>query len=530
MRTHDAAFISWIGDTDMIDFYRSLSRDLQGQFIALFPPDRNKSNFIAKARGEPDSLQSPIKLIFKKHGSSIGEVHLITNRLATFFENKDCFAQFLLESCPPFKGTIKIHDCESQLTRITDLSGVYTVTQGIVSGIKSSCTEIYCNISSGVGVTSAALIMLSSAYFEKPHILQTYRSSVVEDPLPESFSSLILRRSVKTEENLPSERIIGSSDAIKRVLRTAYKVSPFDYSVLLLGPSGTGKSTLAREIHNLSNRKTGRFEYVNCGSLSDELLESELYGHRKGSFTGATADRAGVFKTGDKGTVFLDEIADCSLEMQASLLRVLQPDDIDRPTIRRFRPIGADKDETSDVRVLAATNKDLRKLVHDGRFREDLYYRLATSIIIIPGLSNRKEDIPILAKSILAQINKTNRSVPGFTLKHLTPNALDALQKHDWIGNVRELQNVLQQAAILSDAETIDTADLHLQREPFEAAAPEPELFSLDAILTDLQRRYISAALQTTGGNKAKASRLLGMKTPQNLESRIKALNIRLGT
>ena len=530
MSKESNALISWIGDTDMIDYYHSLpSQELQMQFLRLFPNDRNKKNFAEKLKDPPEKYQSPIKVILQERGSKIDEIHLITNRLAIFFKNHNSFKNFIHNNCPTFKGKVIIHDCEDRLPRITELSGVYTITQEILSRIRDTCGELHCNISSGVGVTAAALIMLASAYFEKLHILQVYKASVNEDPLPEKFSSLILKRSVKTEENFDGSKIIGQSVAIQKILKTAHRIAPFDYSVLLLGPSGTGKSTLAREIHELSHRRDAKFEYVNCGSLTPTLLESKLYGHKAGAYTDAKEDRDGVFKTADKGTVFLDEVADCTLEMQATLLHVLQPEDPDQPTIRKFRPLGAASDETSDVRVIAATNKNIKKLIRDGKFREDLYYRLATSTINIPGLTGREEDIPLLAQSCLDQINRHNKSVPGFSRKDLSADAVEVLKRHNWTGNVRELQNVLQQAAIMTDSGTITADDLVFQLEADESEIPDPESFSLENIKADLERRYIAAAIDVTGGNRAKASRLLGMKTPQNLESRIKALKMNVG-
>lgn len=530
MPKENSALISWIGDTDMIDYYHSLrSHELQMQFLGLFPDDRNKKNFVDKLKDPREKYQSPIKVILQNRGSKIGEIHLITNRLATFFTSRNSYDNFIRINCPDFEGKIIIHDCEDRLVRITELSGVYTITQEIISQIRDNCDELHCNISSGVGVTAAALIMLASAYFEKLHILQAYKASVNEDPLPEKFSSLILKRSVKTEENFNGSKIIGQSAAIKNILKTAHRIAPFDYSVLLLGPSGTGKSTLAREIHELSHRCNAKFEYVNCGSLTPTLLESKLYGHKAGAFTDAKEDRDGVFKTADKGTVFLDEVADCTLEMQATLLHVLQPENPDRPTLRKFRPLGAKSDETSDVRVIAATNKNIKKLIRDGKFREDLYYRLATSTINIPGLTGREEDIPLLAQSCLDQINRHNKAVAGFSSKALAPDAIEALKRHNWTGNVRELQNILQQAAIMTDSGIITANDLAFQSEAAASEIPDPESFSLENIKADLERRYIAAAIDVTGGNRAKASRLLGMKTPQNLESRIKALKMNVG-
>ena len=470
-------------------------------------------------------FKSSIRIILTDKGKEIDEIHLMTNRLSYFLKNNKRFENFI---CPNFKGKITIHDCEGKVPRITELSNVYTASQEIIPIIRNSCSKIYCNITAGVGATASALIMLCSAYFEESHILQTHKEKVFEDTLPEKFSSLILKRTIKTEEELQGTKIIGKSAIIKQIRNIAAKIAPFDYSVLLLGPSGTGKSTLAREIHQLSSRHNEKFEYINCGSLTPTLLESRLYGHKKGAFTDAKEDSNGLFKTANKGTIFLDEIADCTLEMQASLLHVLQPEDNTKPTERKFRPIGAKKDETSDVRIIAATNKNIKQLIRENKFREDLYYRLATTTIYIPGLSERIEDIPELAHACLDQINLQNKTVPGYVPKKLSDCAIESLKNHNWTGNVRELQNIIQQAAIMTDNETITATNIKFYKESNEQNTPEPESFSIENIKADLERRYIALAIETTGGNKAHASRLLGMKTPQNLESRMKALKMNI--
>ena len=524
-----SAMISWIGDTDIIDFFHSLPLSLKTQLIGQLPDNKNKANLLEKVMAKNSkNQQSPIKTILQSYGEKISELHLLTNRLAGFFKCRDVFQSFLYENCLSFQGTIIFHDCEENITRITNLSEVYTITQNIISEIKNSCSELFCNLSSGVGSTSTVITILASAYFENFHLLQTYKSTVTEDFLPEDFSTLVLKRSLKTAQSLNYGKIIGHSPAIKSALSKAMKIAPFDYSILLLGPSGTGKSTLAKEIHDIGPRKDMPFEYVNCGSLTPTLLESRLFGHKKGAFTDAIKDSKGAFTTADGGTLFLDEIADCTMEMQTTLLHALQPRDPNKPTERWYRPMGSESEIHSDVRIIAATNKDIFGLIKQNKFREDLYYRLATSTITMPPLANMSDDIPIIADSIMSQINKHNKGVAGYTEKTLSAEATTKLKSYQWAGNVRELQNVLQQASIMTTSNIISAEDLQLHADESTKQLPDPTSYSLERIKDDLERRYIHAAIDITSGNKAKASRLLGMRTPQNLESRIKALNLRI--
>jgi transcriptional regulator with GAF, ATPase, and Fis domain len=240
--------------------------------------------------------------------------------------------------------------------------------------------------------------------------------------------------------------MIGSSAEMKATFKLIRKVAPSDLSVLVLGETGTGKELVAKELHRLSDRADKPFVSINCGAIPEHLLESELFGHKKGSFTGAVSDRKGHFEVAHTGTIFLDEIGDMSPAMQTKLLRVLQDGEV--------RAVGGDKVAHVDVRVIAASNKDLRELVAKRLFREDLYFRLNVITLYLPPLRDRKEDIPVLARHFLKKaLTETKREVV------LTPAAVKALQKHRWPGNVRELENEVRRGVALCD-EVIDAADL----------------------------------------------------------------------
>lgn len=295
--------------------------------------------------------------------------------------------------------------------------------------------------------------------------------------------------------------LVGASPAMNAVFQTVGKIAPYKATVLLTGESGTGKELLARAIHRNSPRASGPLVAVNCGAIPENLLESELFGHARGAFTGAVKARRGLFQEADGGTLFLDEIGELPLALQVKLLRVLQEEEV--------RPVGESKTERVDVRVIAATSRDLEEQSRTGAFREDLFYRLNVIHIRIPSLRERREDIPRLVDHFLARFGrKFGRNLDG-----LEAETLDALLAYDWPGNVRELENALERAVILSDGPLLDVAALPPAVR--DGAGPRRTLSGDDADLSikrrvaTLEADLITRALERTGGNRTHACRLL---------------------
>lgn len=311
--------------------------------------------------------------------------------------------------------------------------------------------------------------------------------------------------------------VLGRHPAISRILDIVDRVAVTPATVLITGESGTGKSLLAREIHRRSGRP-GRFVEVACGSLSESLLESELFGHVAGAFTGATGDRDGKFLRADGGTIFLDEIATASPAMQVKLLRVLQD--------MQFEPVGGSATHTVDARVVLATNEDLTALVDAGRFRGDLFWRINVVAIEMPPLRERRSDVPVLAAHFLrAAANRAGRSVAGFT-----PAAIDALAAHAWPGNVRELQHAVERAVFLGAGELVEAGDLPaavLAGSPphGDAASAAP----LKQALATPERQLIVAALEQAGWRRDVAARTLGINRT-TLYKKLKRLGLDLAT
>jgi len=310
-----------------------------------------------------------------------------------------------------------------------------------------------------------------------------------------------LRQEIDVQYNFGE--IVGASDKMKSVFEKIQKIAKSDSSVILYGESGTGKELVARAIHFHSNRKDTSFVKVNCGALAEGVLESELFGHEKGSFTGAIKRKLGRFELANKGTIFLDEIGDVPLSTQVKLLRVLQEKELER--------VGGEETITVDVRVITATNKNLMKMVEENKFREDLFYRLQVIPIDLPPLRDRTSDIPMLVEHFLekkaAQLNKKR--------PRMNENAVRELLNYYWPGNVRELENVIERAVVLCEGEEIGLNDLPiLLGDPSKMSLSLPrEDLPLDQALEDLERQLIGRALEKSKGVKTEAARILGLKT-----------------
>ena len=304
--------------------------------------------------------------------------------------------------------------------------------------------------------------------------------------------------------------LIGSSPAMRPLFDMIGMVAPSEATILITGQSGTGKERVARAIHALSPRAEGPMVAVNCAALSESLLESELFGHEKGAFTGAEKKRDGRFVAAGGGTLFLDEVGEMALPLQAKLLRAIQEREIQR--------VGSDKAISVDVRILAATNRDLKAMAKAGSFREDLFYRLNVITLEVPALKDRTEDIPLLAQHFLEKFAATNRK----NLKGFTPRAMDRLRTHDWPGNVRELENAVERAVILSMGDTLpESLFPGLSDRPVAGTAA----LSGDRSLSAIEKDAVAATLEKTGGNKSEAARVLGI-TRATLHAKLRKYDI----
>ncbi len=352
--------------------------------------------------------------------------------------------------------------------------------------------------------------------FKNDEVLVVLRNALAQRRLV--VENRALRQNLQAHANRFGE-IIGRSSRMRQVFDLIIQAAPSRTTILINGESGTGKELVARALHQNSARSDRAFITVNSGNLPPDLLESNLFGHVKGAFTGAVYPKKGLFELADKGTIFFDEIGNIPLETQAKLLRVIQE--------REFMRLGGVETIKVDVRIIAATNVDLRRMMEEGRFREDLYYRLHVITVQLPALRERKDDIPLLVQHFLEKYAAENQR----NALDLTPEALDLLFEYDWPGNVRELENVIERAVVLSPASRIDV-DLvpdHVRssrRFQMPQFIVPPEGISFREVITDFEKRLIESTLEAAGGVQKRAAELLHIK-PTTLNEMIKRHDIR---
>ncbi|MCA9321288.1 MAG: sigma-54-dependent Fis family transcriptional regulator [Planctomycetes bacterium] len=390
--------------------------------------------------------------------------------------------------------------------KLPDLDGLEILRRirGLVPGQVTIMMTAYSTIEGVVEAMQQGAYTYVKKPFEFPEMLAHIQRGLETTRLRREVEHL--RRAAEKGHKAPI--LIGEAPAMKDIEATIQKLNAAGTATaLILGESGTGKNVVAKRLHYTSARADAPFMTITCTDFSENLLESELFGHQKGAFTGAASAKPGLFELADGGTIFLDEIGDMPMQLQTKLLRFLEE--------RKFRRVGGTNEISVDVRIVAATNKDLKELIEKGRFREDLYYRLAVVPITIPPLRDRPEDIPDLARLFADQISREfHRDIQGFT-----PEAEVALKKHGWRGNVRELRNVIERALILGSASRITAQDLpiEIREEAAQLPADPAELVlgpeGLD--FESFERSLIVRALQLSKGNQTAAARMLHMTRDQ---------------
>jgi len=377
--------------------------------------------------------------------------------------------------------------------------------------IKTLDPEVEVIIITGYGTIQSAVESIKAGAFHflsKPFVPDDLRN-LVNRALEKrrlDLENLYLRQELKSKED--KNVLVYESESMARIMDMIARVAPTDSTVLITGESGTGKGLVAHKIYQLSPRSRRPFITVDCGTLVETLFESELFGHVKGSFTGADANKIGKFELAQHGTLFFDEISNIGLEVQAKLLRAVEE--------RKISKVGSHRVITVDVRLIAATNKDLARAIKDGTFREDLFYRLNVVLIQMPPLRERKSDIPLLVHHFLEKYNpRLRKNILG-----VTPEALNMLVRHDWPGNVRELENTVERLVVLSTGPYLEPADLSFAGTVLSAAAE-----SHAVSLKDLERDHIILTLQRCGGHKSETAEALGIDR-KTLREKLKRYNI----
>jgi two-component system response regulator HydG len=366
-------------------------------------------------------------------------------------------------------------------------------------------------IITGYGTIQSAVECIKAGAFHflsKPFVPDDLRNLVSRalEKRRLDLENLYLRQELKAKDE--RRVLVYESESMARIMDMIARVAPTDSTVLITGESGTGKGLVAQKIHQLSQRARRPFITVDCGTLVETLFESELFGHVKGSFTGADANKVGKFELAQNGTLFFDEISNISLEVQAKLLRAVEE--------RKISKVGSHRVITVDVRIVAATNKDLARAIKDGAFREDLFYRLNVVLLQMPPLRERQSDIPLLVQHFLEKYNTRLRK----DIRGISPEALDLLGRHDWPGNVRELENTVERLVVLSNGPYLEPADL-----AFAGTILTSRTDAAAVSLKDLERNHILHTLQHCDGHKSEAARALGIDR-KTLREKLKRYNL----
>jgi DNA-binding NtrC family response regulator len=519
--------VQWIGHSDLRALAASLSQ-----------PRREKILSVIKGDAAREGDLGPTRTLLS--GQHFDEVHL----LSTYDSEWNTWFQDWLE--------LRTELVEVKLERPTDYSRIFEIADSHLKRIRESNdhekTELCLHLSPGTPAMAAIWLLLGKTRYPAT-FYETWNGSWWITDVPFALVDMIpdvLRHADAYLQHLASEvpgqiagfeDIVGNSRAIRDAVGRSRRAAIRGISVLLLGESGTGKEMFARAIHKASPRRDKPFRAINCAAISPTLLESELFGHAKGAFTGAEKERKGAFEAADGGTLFLDEVGECDLGTQAKLLRVLQPVSGQGAAIRKVTRLGEDQERTVDVRIVAATNRDLQRGIAERTFREDLYYRLAAVTITLPALRERRSDISLLAEHLLNTINRQfSMEEPGFEHKSFSASAIAFVKARTWPGNVRQLYNTLVQAAVFTDGNRIGRADLAAalgevpspgQLDGSLADQPLGDGFDLEEFLNSIQKRYLQRAMQEARGVKAQAARLLGMKNYQTLDAQLKRLDVR---
>jgi DNA-binding NtrC family response regulator len=463
---------------------------------------------------------------------SFAAVELLTNLRP---EQNGPFVEWLGKRCT---APITLH--QVQLSRPTAFGEIYENAVRVLEAIrrrhKAPAPKLTFHLSPGTPAMATVWLLLQPRFdaelleSSKEHGVQTVTvpfsisTDVIPDLLRKPDRELAHATQAQPPEAPEFAEILHRCDAMNRLIALAQRVAPRRVAVLIQGESGTGKELLARAVHKAGPRAGKKLVAVNCGAIPSELVESELFGHRKGAFTGAGSDRTGLLEAASGSTLFLDEIGELPLRAQVKLLRAVQEGEIVRVGETEPRPI--------DVRFISATNRNLLVEVAEGRFREDLFHRLAVFVLLVPPLRDRQQDLDLLIDHLLEQVNQESESEPGFQHKKISAGARNLLIHHQWPGNIRELQNTLRRAAICSDGPKIRPQDVEeaIMAVPSAQAGvldrPLGSGFHLKRLLDEISGHYLKRGLAQAGGVKARAANLLGFANATTMTNWMKELGI----
>ncbi|WP_345845110.1 sigma-54 interaction domain-containing protein [Shewanella algae] len=480
---------------------------------------------------EAEGTLGPIGSILVESDAPYDEVKILTNN---WFDRISDYQIWLSKTLRSNRRSTKIIIDTVKIKSPIDYPSIYAIAEKELSQTSLDSDLVTLNLSSGTPAMAAVWVLLGKGIYNTKLVQTSVQNGLSDVTLPVNIALESLKRQDEVLGELASAapdfdgqfaHIQTGSEPMRNAVEMAKKLSPRNLPVIIQGESGTGKEVFAEAIHKASPRADKPFIAVNCGAIPETLIDSHLFGHKKGSFTGAMEDRKGLFEEANGGTLFLDEIGELPLDAQAKLLRALQQ--------KQITPVGESKPKTVDVRIIAATHRDLLAMVDEGSFREDLFYRLAVGVVQLPPLRERQEDIQDLLAVLLASLNDEAKDQPGYQSKKISKDAIDFIKIQPWPGNIRELWNTLLRASIWSDSDML-TAE-HLQRAMIKRREkPGQQVQSIDVsagidinqVIDKTKRHCILEALKITAGQKSKAAKLLGLPNHQTLSNWMDKLGI----
>lgn len=426
----------------------------------------------------------------------------------------------------------KVKVIELEVVSPIDYFSIYSRVSEFLEFVTQQSSFITVGVSSGTPAMATVWLLLAKGVYNLNCIQSSRENGVQEIHLPFDLSlhylevqdSSLKHLMSRNELNTSFNHLISNSSEMKKLIELSSRIAIRGVPVIIQGPTGSGKEVLAKAIHNSSTRSESQLVVVNCGAIPENLIESALFGHKKGAFTGAISDKKGYFSEADKGTLFLDEVAELSLSAQVQLLRAIQEGEIQR--------VGEDKLTKVNVRVIAATHKDLLNMVDNGSFREDLFYRLAVGVLQIPSLCQRKEDIIPLAELLMNEINQEANDQPGYKKKKLSKEAKQLIYGYHWPGNVRELRTTLLRASVWSENEILEEYDIKqgiIWRNPEKISDKTkyiPPEFNLNDHVLSIKKEFIEQALIQSKFRKKEAAEMLGLGNHQTLTNWAKKVGL----
>ena len=479
-----------------------------------------------------DSVPAAIASLALKHSYPFDKIVIMANTWEGEWDSYKTWLELTLERAGRPCDDIKI--VAAQISSPIDYTSINVEAERWLNKLSKENDSIAINLTSGTPAMIAMSVLIAKGKSNTHFFQVTPDNKVLSVDIPLDFGKEYIRSASK---NVASKavskpagqasfsRIAANSIAMKKAVNQAKKLAKTDVPVLILGQTGTGKELMANAIHSSSIRADKPMRIVNCGALPETLADSILFGHVRGAFTGANTDHKGLFEQADQGTLFLDELGELPPRIQVKLLRALQQGEIQR--------VGDEKVINVDVRVVGATHRDLMKMVVEGQFREDLFYRLAVGIIKLPALKERQEDLPSLVRSLSEEINNASQKHPDYKSKKVSNSAINFIISQPWPGNIRELWNTLNRAFIETDAATITADDIESamlyrdnKADDHDVVLSLGQSVNVEDIIDNYKKKYVKAALKACGHNYSKASEMLGFKSHQRLKGWMQKLGI----